>query len=250
MKRGASMKIRARVDTGPSIVPPVRQAVGCFLSHSRRASFIRVCHPRPNERKDATISASNRTVVATLVTSFGGRPRDLRYSATISGTTSDAGRILAKSSSVSSGISTVSQSSCAIWSGFRFFISPHLSLIGLSKTNDPEDMTSSGKHQNIQPIIDPSEGDETGLPILRTRILFDVGRFPIEVFHKGKVNAVLGHIGLLFEVVPFVYHRLTVHTIIKEINSEGATPGLPKERLTIPFLLVCPRQNGGQPCQS
>ncbi|MDA8060249.1 MAG: hypothetical protein M0Z37_07890 [Nitrospiraceae bacterium] len=81
------------------------------MSHSRKVSFIRVCHPRPNERKDATISASSRTVVATVVTSFSGRPRELRYSATISGTASDAGRILAKSSSVSSGISTASQSS-------------------------------------------------------------------------------------------------------------------------------------------
>ena len=119
-----------------------------------------------------------------------------------------------------------------------FHISP-LSLIGLSKTNDPEDMTPSDKHQDIQPIVDPSEGDGTGLPILRMRTLFDVGRFPIEVFRKGKVDAVLGHIGLSFEVVPFVYHMLTVHTIMKEINSEGAPTGLPKERLTVPLLLVC-----------
>ena len=48
--------------------------------------------------------------------------RDLRYSATISGTNSDAGRIVAKSSSVSSGISTASQPSCAMWT---FFIPEH-----------------------------------------------------------------------------------------------------------------------------
>ena len=71
--RGTSMKMRR---PRPFDHSPIRHAVGCFLSHSRKASFIRVCHPRPNERKDATISASNRTVVATLVTSFGGRPRD------------------------------------------------------------------------------------------------------------------------------------------------------------------------------
>ena len=79
-------------------------------------------------------------------------------------------------------------------------------------------------------------------------VIFRIGRLvPIEVFRKGKVDAVLGEIGLSFEVVPFVYHRLIVHTIMKEINSEGVLPGLPKERSTDPLLLVCPRQNGGRP---
>ena len=55
-------------------------------------------------------------------------------------------------------------------------------------------------------------------------VIFRIGRLlPGEVFRKGKVNAVLGHIGLSLEVVPFVYHMLIVHTIMKGINSEGAT---------------------------
>ena len=251
MKRGASMKIRARVGTGPSIVPLLRQAVGCSLSHSRRASFIRVCHPRPNERKDATISASNRTVVTTLVTSFGGRPRDFRYASTISGTTSDAGRIRFSISSVNSGESTASQSSCLMWSGFRFvFIIFPFPVVGFSQADDPAILTSSCINQDVQPGVDKSKSNSSRFSVIFP-VIFNVDRrFPIESFRKGKVDAVLGDIGLSFEVVPFDYHRLIVHTIMKEINSEGATPGLPKERLTGPLPIVCPRQNGVPPCQS
>ena len=45
------------------------------MSHSRKAAFIRVCHPRPVVRNAAIMSASKRTVVETLRTLASGRPR-------------------------------------------------------------------------------------------------------------------------------------------------------------------------------
>jgi len=84
----------------------------------------------------------------------------------------------------------------------------------------------------MQASTNKPKGHLACFPILPS-VIFRIGRLvPIEVFRKGKVYAVLGDIGLSFEVVPFVYHRLTVHTIIMEINSGGAPTGLLKKRLT------------------
>ena len=75
----------------------------------------------------------------------------------------------------------------------------------------------------MQASTNKPKGHLACFPILPS-VIFRIGRMvPIEVFRKGKVDAVLGDIGLSFEVVPFVYHILIVHTIMKGINSEGAT---------------------------
>jgi hypothetical protein len=75
-------------------------------------------------------------------------------------------------------------------------------------------------------------------------VIFRISRpVPIEVFRKGKVDAVLCDIGLPFKVVPLVFHGLIVHTINKGIKTEGAPPGLLKERLTALLPLVRPRKN-------
>ncbi len=74
--------------------------------------------------------------------------------------------------------------------------------------------------------------------------IFRIGRpAPIEVFRPGKVDAVLGDIGLPFEFVPFVCHGLIVHTIIAGIKTDGAPRDLPEERLTVSLQILVDREH-------
>jgi len=149
---------------------------------------------------------------ADLVTVFGGCPRDLRYASTISGTTSDAGFIREKSSSVSSGISTASQSSWLMWSGFRFFIFGDLSLVSFSKTDNSDYVISLGEDKNKQSFFNASKSSEASFSVLESEISLNLSRFPVESFRKGKINPMFGTVGLSFEFIPFVFHELVVHT--------------------------------------
>ncbi len=82
----------------------------------------------------------------------------------------------------------------------------------------------------MQASTNKPKGHLACFPILPS-VIFRIGRMvPIEVFRKGKVDAVLGDIGLSFEVVPFVYHLLSLHKYME--STPKAPPCHPKKRLT------------------
>lgn len=61
------------------------QAPSCCLIHSRRASSMRVCHPRPPSLKWSITSRERRMVVDTLGLATGDRPRRTVALANLSG---------------------------------------------------------------------------------------------------------------------------------------------------------------------
>lgn len=93
----------------------------CVLSHSRNASFARVCHPRPVAFSFARTSASKRMVVDTLGVAFTlptGRPRRTNLSPSYK-------LASATHCAVTSGASSVSTQGRADFFNFAFIGFPH-----------------------------------------------------------------------------------------------------------------------------
>lgn len=114
---------------------------GCSLSHSRNASFIRVCHPLPVALKAAKTSRSNR-IVCDAFALPGGRPRRITCSPCIRSAFSNQ-------LSVNSGASSRSPN--------VFFVTPDFAVIGIPHGNYPAGLLPWCPDDYYNPLAEHSD---------------------------------------------------------------------------------------------
>ena len=140
----------------PHDIEPARagidHAAPCFPIHSRSASSIRVCHPRPPALKWSTTSAERRIVVDTFGLATGGRPRRTFALANFSG----------QPSWERSGASSRSESR-AVECSFP--------LIGLPHTDDPIGAVARRPDQDHHREVEEPNCDISILAIVSTVVL-------------------------------------------------------------------------------
>ena len=186
----------------------------------RSTSFSLVCQPFPSRRKCASTSASSRSVTFSLTGPFC-LPRARRYSETICGTTSLAGRARAQSASVHSGASgsrAISRCASASSASVRVYRSRSLSVIcpplcsarGTEADNaDPG--SPLGKYDVIQTASDKPERCPPKFAISGTGD--DHRGVPIKTLYSVKAGSPHREVGLVLRFIPFVFHFFIVPTI-------------------------------------
>ena len=209
----------------------------------RSTWLIRPCHPGPVARKCATTSGSRRSDTSFFT---GARcfPRARRYAATICGTTSPAGRMRAKSSSVNSRASgsraiprRISASSASVISAswrsafFRaarqaglsdsFDIFPHVAFLGSAQTDDPRQRPSVRESENVKSHADEADGDLSQFAVVLTVVDEDGCRVPFEGLGSGKVDPMSSNIFAPLDVIPCVSAR-GCHTLNCSYNQDGS----------------------------
>jgi hypothetical protein len=195
----------------------------------RNASLIRPCQPRPVERKCATTSGSRRRDISFFT---GARcfPRIRRYAATICGTTSSAGRMRAKSSSVNSRASgsraiprRSSASSASLISASwrraffraarqgglsdRFDIFPHITLLSFSQTNDSGPGPPPCEGEYVESRTNEANRDFSQFAVVFTVVDEHIRRFPLETLRRGKVDSVISDVLRALVLVPGISAR-------------------------------------------
>jgi hypothetical protein len=186
----------------------------------RKVSLIRRCQPGPRLRKCSMTSRSSRSEMSCLVGVFC-RPRVRRYHATISGCASVAGRIFAKSSSVSSRASgsramprliSASSSSVGMRIGpnrlsFRYFISVDLPCIGFAQRNNANCSVARRPHHHVEAEPDLSVRNESSFAVVTARVLKLKRGFPIELLRGRKIDPMIAHVGRALLFVPGISAR-------------------------------------------
>lgn len=133
---------------------------------SRKILLMRVCQPRPVERKCSSTSGSRRIVIAFLriSTSISGRPRIA---------------FLKKSSSASSASpSSVMYDFCVILFPF--------SIVSFSQTNHANLISTPSPNQSVQAVIDQTKTKKSIFAVFPTFIFVRQSRVPIKVMNDLK----------------------------------------------------------------
>lgn len=167
--------------------------IGCSLSHSRNASFIRVCQPFPVALKAARTSRSKRTVCESLTPLPSLRPGFLASISSATsllnncGRTSEAGRKCLKSSFVSSRTSP----SLSV-NGKRFAIFITFPSVCFAKADYSDSISNGGKTKNMKTMIKISDSNIPGFMVIITDIYSDFSGTPPEIRGSIKRQATLG----------------------------------------------------------
>lgn len=135
------------------------QTSECSLSHSFKASFIRVCQLLPVARKAAMTSASKRTVVETLV-GVCCLPLPRSTFCNESGNSENVDAFL-KSSAVNS---RTSPSASVKGKGFAMFAS--LCRVSFAKTDHPNAVGNIHKAQNMESAVEITNCDPANFAII------------------------------------------------------------------------------------
>jgi hypothetical protein len=218
------------------------RTVGVSRAALRSAALMRRCQPGPRARKWAITSRSSRSEISCLVGAFCG-PRRRRYSSTIAGTTSVAGRIRSHTSSVSWNASgscampvRISASSASVvlasWrSAFRrascqalsdvFGISSHVALLRFPQTDDSGLCPATGEHQNMKPVVNKADRNLSQLSVILTVVDVDIRRVPIKVAKYCEVDLVGADVGGALCFVPLVLGRPVHHDSRRAISSQS-----------------------------
>jgi hypothetical protein len=208
------------------VTVPAR-AVGASRNALRSVSLMCRCQPAPRLRKCLMTSGSSRIETSCLVGAFCG-PRRRRYAATISGTTSTAGRMRAKSSSFSSELSgsraipaLISASSSGRGrktlpnplSLTDFAIAPDLTFVRFAQRNDVPHSAAKGEDQDMQSAADLAVGDVSLLALIAAYVLAGDCAPPVKIVCRCKVDLVALDVELTLCFVPRVEARR--HAVVR-----------------------------------
>nr|DAP78153.1 MAG TPA: hypothetical protein [Caudoviricetes sp.] len=171
----------------------------CCLSHSRVASFRRVCQPFPIARNAVITSSSSRIVVGILVGFFCG-PRCRRF---ISSCNSEKDMAVRKSSFVHSGFSS------SIISGLGFlFILCYLPFVCFPETDDPDGIFIDPLvNKDIYSIADFSECPDSGFAIIFSVVNLIRCCGEIKLMHLFKGQSAFTDVLFVLVWVVFNFHK-------------------------------------------
>src|SRR5574337_383752 len=183
-----------------SLIRPTSYADECVLTHSRIASFTRVCQPGPVAFSAASTSASKRIVVGTF---SGARPGPrLRVIRACAAKASTAASLFGSYGSTSASNGTGASASASRFTRGQSvllcgFIHPPFSFRGAAQRNGAHHVASRHVHQNQHHAHHLDHRDiRHALLVVAQRSQRDFVRRVIDQRSVCQVKAVLGQVGL------------------------------------------------------